>query len=351
LPFYADLEEIKSDPATIRPGITLMTQNHLSTLISTLGYEYTEEKTHEFHTKVTWQGWYPVFDSQVSYGYNPAISKFGETVENPSSIQPGFSFANTVSVPLTFSTGRFYQYLRPSFTSNYSNNYVFIKEDGSYDYGQNILSGRVYFSNSHRFAYRDIYPKWAQIFDFNYSFAPFDRDIYGTEISLRTSFYFPGFLPSNGIKIRFEKEKQNPEKFMYGSRISLPRGYEDIISRDLNFLSADYAAPLFYPDFNIASLLYIKRIRTSLFYDYAQGTGNTYYKNTSEGYEASVYHDYRETFSSTGFELMADLHLFRIPYMISCGVQSAWKRGDNTPVFKFLLNIDLFGMVIGRSRM
>jgi hypothetical protein len=351
MPFYADIEEIKTDPAAVRPGVTLMTQNHLSTLISTLGYEYTAEKRNEFHTKLTWQGWFPVLESQLDYGYYPSIAKFGESVESPSQIRPGIRFSNTVSVPLSFSTGRFYQYVRPSLTSNYMNDYVYIKEDGSYDYGQNLISGRIYFSNYHRFAYRDIYPRWAQTFDLNYSFAPFDRNIYGTEISLRTSLFFPGFLPSNGIKIRFEKEKQNPVKFLYNSRISLPRGYENIISRDLNFLSVDYAAPLAYPDFNIAGLLYIKRIRTSLFYDYAKGTGNTYYENTAEGLKAVAFHDYPETFSSSGIELTADLHLFRIPYMISCGVQSAWTRGENTPVFKFLLNMDLFGLSIGRTRM
>ena len=288
MPFYADIDQIKSDPTAVRPGMTLLTQNHLSTLISSIGYEYTEEKKNVLHTRVTWQGWYPVFESQLDYGYNPAIAKFGEKCEDPSPVQPGFSFSNTVSVPLSFSSGRFYQYLVPHLTSNYLNNYVYIKEDGSYDYGQNIISGRLYFSNYHRFAYRDIYPRWAQTFDFNYSFAPFDRNIYGTEISLLTSFYFPGFFPSNGIKIRFEKEKQDPEKFMYGSKVSLPRGYENIISRDINFLSIDYAAPLAYPDFNIASLLYIKRIRTSLFYDYASGTGNTYYENTPEGLKPTV---------------------------------------------------------------
>ena len=79
MPFYADLDEIKTDPASVRPGITLMTQNHLSTLISTIGYEYTQEKKNVFHTKVTWQGWYPVFESQLDYGYNPSIAKFGES--------------------------------------------------------------------------------------------------------------------------------------------------------------------------------------------------------------------------------------------------------------------------------
>lgn len=351
MPFYADIEQIKSDPASIRPGVTLMTQNHLSTLISSIGYEYSQEKNHVLHTKVTWQGWYPVFESQLDYGNNPSVSKFDETVENPSSLQPGFRFSNTLSVPLTFSSGRFYQYLRPSITSNYMNDYVYIREDRSYDYGQNIISGRVYFSNYHRFAYRDIYPRWGQIFDINYSFAPFDRNIYGTSISLRTSFYFPGFLPSNGIKLRLEKEKQNPQKFLYGNRASFPRGYDNIISSDLNFISVDYVTPLVYPDFNVASLLYFKRIRTSLFYDYAQGTGNTYYESHSSGSNASSYHDYSEIFSSAGIELIADVHLFRIPYMISCGVQSAWKRGEKNPVFKLLINFDLFGLSINRTRM
>ncbi len=351
MPFYADIQQIKADPASIRPGITLLTQNNLSTLISTLGYEYTTEKKNVIHSRITWQGWYPVIESQFDYGYNAAIARFGEQVENPVSVQPGYNLTNTVSVPLSFNSGRFIQQLQPALTSNYNNNYVYIKEKGSYDYGQNLITGRIYFSNYHRFAYRDIYPKWAQTLDFNYSFAPFDRNIYGTEISLRTSFYFPGFLPSNGIRIRIEKERQDPVKYMYSSKISLPRGYENIISRDMDFFSADYAAPLIYPDFNIGSLIYVKRIRTSLFWDYSQGTGNTYFGNSSGGLKALDYHDYRETFSSAGLELYADLHLFRIPYMLSCGVQSAWRRGESTPVFKFLLNFDLFGLAIGRTRM
>ena len=109
---------------------------------------------------------------------------------------------------------------------------------------------------------RDIYPKWAQTFDLNYSFAPFDKLIYGSDLSLKTSFYFPGIFPNNGIKLRLEKEKQDAAKYLFGNRISFPRGYNDIISKDIGFVSVDYVLPLVYPDFNISSLLYLKRIRT-----------------------------------------------------------------------------------------
>jgi hypothetical protein len=351
MPFYADLEEIKSDPAAIRPGISVMTQNSLSTLTSTIGYEYSQEKNNVFHTRITWKGWYPVFESQLDYGDDPQIYKTGESVGDPSDIQSGIRFSNTISLPFLFSSGKFSEYLRPSVTSEYNNKYIYIKEEGTYDYGQTIFSGRLYFSNFYRSAMRDIYPKWAQTFDLNYSFAPFDRIIYGSDISLQTSFYFPGIFPNNGIKLRLEKEKQDVAKYLFGNRISFPRGYNDIISKDLSFLSVDYVVPLIYPDLNVASLLYLKRIRNGFFYDYASGTGNYNYNTSTSGTGSYSYHDYNETFKSFGFELMADFYVLRLPFMISGGVQAAWKNINEKPSLQLLFNIDLFGMTLGKSRL
>ncbi|MCX6322254.1 MAG: hypothetical protein NTX93_10720 [Bacteroidia bacterium] len=351
MPFYADIGEIKADPTAVRPGVSIMTQNHLSTLISSIGYEYSPEKNHVFHSRITWKGWYPVFESQLDYGDEPLISKMGESVGNPFEIKPGIKFLNTVSVPLRFSSGKFSEYLRPSLTSDYRDKYIYIKEEGIYDHSQTIISGRLFFSNYHNSAIRDIYPGWAQTIDLNYSFAPFDKKIYGSAISMKTSFYFPGFFPNNGIKIRIEKEKQIPAKSLFGNRVSFPRGYKNILSKEINFLSVDYVLPLAYPDFNISSLLYLKRIRTGLFYDYASGPGNSFYKNTANGLIPLYNHPDKESFRSFGFELMADFHILRIPFMISGGVQTAWKKISESPSFELLFNIDLYGMTIGRRSM
>ncbi len=168
---------------------------------------------------------------------------------------------------------------------------------------------------------------------------------------MKTSFYFPGFFPNNGIKIRIEKEKQIPAKSLFGNRVSFPRGYKNILSKEIDFLSVDYVLPLAYPDFNISSLLYLKRIRTGLFYDYASGPGNSFYKNTANGLIPIYNHAYKESFRSFGFELMADFHILRIPFMISGGVQTAWKKISESPSFELLFNIDLYGMTIGRRPM
>jgi hypothetical protein len=348
LPFYADLEQVKTDPASIRPGVTIMTQNTLSTLTSSVGYEYSADKRNLIHSRVTWKGWYPVIESQLDYGTVPHVSKMGQNVANPSQIRPGISFQNTISFPLQFSSGKFSQFLRPSLSTEYINQYIYIKENGAYDYGQTIITSRLYFSNFHRSSIRDIYPRWAQVLDFNYCFAPLDKAIYGSAVSLKTAFYFPGILPNNGLRLRFETEKQDPEKYLYGNFSSMPRGFKNIIFKQIQFFSADYVMPLAYPDFNISSLLYVKRIRGGLFFDHAFGPGNAIYTYSDNGLIPLYDNAERESLDSFGVSLLADFHVLRIPFMISGGVQSAWKNLNNAPTIELLFNMDLFGMSIGK---
>ena len=351
MPFYADLQHVQTDPASIRPGFTVMSQNHLSTLISSLGYEYSSDKRHKLHTRITWKGWYPVIESQLDYGNKPVIDKLREPVNDPLSVQQGIRFINTASLPLRFTPGKFTQFLYPSFTTDYSNNYIFLKELNRYDYGQTQLTARLYFSNSIISSVRDIYPRWAQVFDLKYSFSPFDKAIYGSSESVKTAFYFPGIFPNNSIRMRLEKEKQKLVKYYIGNKIDWPRGYQNIFSENLNFLSLDYAIPLFYPDFNIPGIIYVKRIRGTLFYDFARGKGNAYFMQTGSGTAFQSYHDYFESFKSFGFELLTDFHLFRNPFMISAGVQGSWQSITASPLFELLFNIDIFGMNIGKSRL
>jgi hypothetical protein len=348
MPLYADLDVIQSDPLAVRPGFTIMSQNTLSTLITTLGYEYSEDGKHVLHSKLTWQGRYPVFESKVDYGY------LRRDFDGQPMITPGLLVSNQVYIPLRFSTGHFTQYLRPSLSAEYKNSVLSMGE-GKYDFEQWTFTGRFFFSNSSRVAMRDIYPKWAQSFDLNYVFSPFDRDLLGTTTYIKTAFYFPGFFSDNGIKLKFEAEKQNPSRFIYPNRASFPRGfnnigtpggYGNIISNELLFASADYVFPVAYPDFSIPELLYLKRIRTGFFYDFAAGTGNRYFRVTENGSSQS-FTEGREYFTSYGVELLADFHVLRIPFEISGGIQAAWRPGDEMPVFKVLFNVDLYGFSLG----
>lgn len=345
MPFYADLDKIQSDPASVKPGFSIMTQNNLSTLVSSIGYEFSES-THKLHSLVKWMGWYFVLESRLDYGHDPEIQSLGAP-EEPVISGRGISFRNTLSLPLIFSSGAFSQYFYLSASSDYRNNYIYLRETRNYDNGQNQLTGRIYFSNYYRSSARDIYPRWAQVLDISHSAYPFDRNIYGTITTLRSAFYFPGILRNNGIKIKLEAESQKPEKFILGNRASFSRSYEDIISEKLRFASIDYFMPLAYPDFHIGSLLYVPRVRADFFYDYTSATGNYLINRANQG-NSFDYHDYNETFKSFGIEIMSDFYLLRIPFMISGGIQSAWRQLNEAPYLKLLLNIDIYGMNIGK---
>ena len=366
MPFYADIEKIQADPTSITPGLTLMSQNNLSTLISSFGYEYSNRR-HKFHSSIKWYGWYSVFESGIDYGNSIHIEKFRENVADPTDIKNGYEWTNTLSLPLSFQGGRFTKYLYLSASSSLRNDYIYLKDKGVYDNLQNELTGRVYFSNYQRSALRDIYPKWAQIIDVSYSDYPFDPSIYGDLLTARTAFYFPGLMKNHGFKLKLEAEKQNPEKFILGNRVSFARGfigartlndktfYDNIISEELQTGSVDYFMPLAYPDFNLSGILYLTRIRTDFFYDYTRGTNNYVFVSdiNSLGIREvkTENHNYTETFRSFGVQLMADYYVFRIPFMISSGIEASWRALGDFPYVKLLFNIDIFGMNIGRKKL
>jgi hypothetical protein len=351
MPFYADIQTIQTDPASVRPGVTILTQNTLSTLTSTIGYEYSADRRNVLHSRIKWEGWYPVVETQLDYGTMPVIRKAKLSDPNPSNVQPGIDFLTTLSLPLQFQNGYFSQFVQPSVTVDYENRYLYLMESNTYDYGQTIFTARFFFSNYSRSAFRDIYPRWAQVIDFNYCFAPLDKNVYGSSISLKTAFYFPGLLPNSSLKLRVETENQAEEEYFYNNFSSLPRGYNNIFARKISFLSADYAMPLAYPDFNLASLLYIKRIRGGLFYDYAFGPGNSIYTESQTSLTPLYNTSETESLSSFGGSLLADFHILRIPFMISGGIQSAWKNFGDRPSIELLFNINLYGFTFGKRRL
>lgn len=103
--------------------------------------------------------------------------------------------------------------------------------------------------------------------------------------------------------------------------------------------------PLFYPDLTLPGLLYLKRIRCGVFYDYATGDGNYYLDRKTD-----TFHDYKEIFRSYGTEILADFHVLRIPFLISAGVQAAWKEPGQAPAIQGLFKIDVYGLKVGKQR-
>ncbi|MGM0529289.1 MAG: TolB family protein, partial [Bacteroidota bacterium] len=341
MPIYADINNISFDDIPVSPGAMVMTQNNLSTLISTLGYEYTGGE-HLLHSNISWKGWYPAVDFNISYGGNPVIYNGNDTSLVPSTIYNRLSTSTTVYIPLRFYRSRFIQTFWPSMNVKYSNKYVLDEDKQMFDYGQTLLNPRLYFSNLHKMSHRDIWPRYGQVLDLYFTTSLFDSDLYGPVTTLRTAFYFPGIFQNHGIKLKYQYEKHDFRRLLIHNRVSLPRGYTNIISENINSFSVDYAFPVAYPDFHPGNLLYVNRIRNTIFYDYAI-SNNLYDIAEQQEVEGKDY------LSSAGVELLADFYILRIPVKLSAGLQAAYLPFEKSSHFKFLLNMDVFGFVLGRE--
>ncbi|MCI0522440.1 MAG: hypothetical protein L0Y37_02180 [Bacteroidales bacterium] len=342
-PFYADIDELQADPTAISPGLTLMSQNHLSTLITSVGYEYSDN-SHHIHSNIAWRGWYPVVEGDLSYGGDPIIIKTSDVTAEPADMSPAMNLNVNVNLPLYFAYGKFRQTFMPAIYLNYRNSYTYITEYNAFDEDIIKLTGRLYFANTFRYAYRDIYPKWGQVIDLRLVTAPWDKELYNSMKYARGTLFLPGIVRNHSLVVRAGYETQAPaRKLLYYNSNPYPRGYHNYISETLFSISFDYTMPLFYPDLGAGSLFYIKRIRGSLFFDGATGTDVREYSDDNYFYEA-------KDFGSFGGELLADFYILRFPFEINAGVSGGYIPVENRTFVQAVFSVNIYGTTLGRDR-
>jgi hypothetical protein len=342
-PFYADIDELMTDPTKVSTGLTLMSQNLLSTLVTTAGYEFSHGN-HYLHTGIKWKGWHPVIEADLSYGGEQVVSRDTVARPDPPSLIGDLRLNASIYDQIWFASGKFRQLFMPAFYFNFHNKYTYIPEESGYDKNLIFLTGRFYLSNTFRMAYRDINPRWGQVIDLRLTGAPWDSDLYGTRKYARGIFFFPGVAQNHSLAIRAGYEDQTPlRELIFNNTISRPRGYDNsLIQEKLVTLSADYTMPLFYPDLAAGSLLYLKRIRGSLFYDHMKGWG-------IHDYSAHEYTTHAVSFSSMGVELLADFYLLRFPFEISTGLSAGYTPNEDRFFAGGVLSVNIYGTVLGRE--
>jgi len=343
-PFYADIDEIKSDPTAVRPGLTLLSQNHLSTLISTAGYEYSGGN-HYLHTGIRWKGWHPVIDAEMRWGGDQLVGR--DTIEDtlPDDLGHDLNLSINVYDQLWFAYGRFRQMIMPAVYFSYRNSYTFIPDENRFDKDLLTVTGRFYFSNTFRMAYRDINPRWGQVLDLRVTGTPWDPKLYNNRSYARATLFFPGLLHNHSFFVKAGWENQSPaKKLIYRNSIPWPRGFDsNLIAEKLFSFSADYTLPILYPDLAAGSLLYIKRIRGSLFYDYSRG-------ERINDYSDHIFTPGKEVYTSAGSELLADFYVLRFPFEISAGIRAGYIPREQRYFVNGAFSVNIYGTVLGRER-
>ena len=339
LPLYFNYldPEFNLDPEhlPVSPGISLVSQNHLSTAVSQIGYEY-RDGYHMFHSGIKLKGRYPVVNLFLDYGGEPNVLLMKEEGDTAMALPRDLEFTAQTYVPLRFNTGKFISFVQPRIDYNVRRELQYIEENDHYRTWTLYLHQSLYASIFLRKGVRDILPRLGLATSMGYYHAPFDNRVYGAVANFGISGYIPGLLKHQTIKLTFQHQKQFPldmSRPAFINLISLPRGQRQIFGEVFTKYSADYVFPFLYPDLEITSLLYLKRFRAALWADYLMGTNVVIH-------EPNVHYE-DKNYTSLGIDLVVDLNLLRIPFPLSVGGRFIYEPKTGRYLVEWIYAIDI----------
>jgi hypothetical protein len=319
---------IQAGGANFGPGVSIMSQNDLSSSFMTAGYLYNiQDKLHNYYLEYDYKGWYPVISVRYNH-YRKKLNGYDKdnmlrTVERYSN-----QFTGYLTVPFQRNINAWNLYCGLGAAYTYSHRQLqdtpWFKTD---PYNLQYASASIYASFKQRMCHRDLQPKWGVDLSLrNYSsvFASYKP----TLSSVSCNIYLPGFIKNHGLKFYAGLQVKDDENSIFVNPIAFPTGLTvPDQSKTISAMKAEYLAPLFYPDVDFFNQLYIKRLKSRTFFHFAN---NSYYDTVSR------YH-------TVGVELSADFHLLRFIAPIEMGIiYSAPVDNLNKQYIGFVFNVGFY---------
>ncbi len=305
-------------------GVSVMSQNVLSTSFLSAGYQYHwAEQQNELYFDYTYKGFYPILSLLYQY-FSPLSFYKADANDILRRVEYDVhSLSLKSAFPFVFDYGPWFLGLQPEFA--YSYDAAIFKENDYFIYENSMMHCFNYGFNGYhllRKSHRDLYPKWGQTINLQYKHAPFDTA--GYILSAKGKLYFPGILANHSFRISGGYQSKESGVFGFSDYLVHPRGYTMVENEEMANTSFNYSFPVLYPDLNAWEYIYLKRLKANLFYDAAR-----YYYNDNASYQESY-----------GVELTADFHAFRFVAPIQLGIRYARKRTVNQNYFGVLFSID-----------
>lgn len=286
-------------------GATLLSQNNLSTAVSSLGYSY-DRGFSTVSAAIAYTGLFPVVELSGSYGSRHVIyADMGDANAYRTSPQQLYGEVSaSVSVPLNLSRGNAVRTFSPYAQLVLGNDRIRLA--GSSRYTSELVSNVGFSAQTYtRMAARDVNPRWGVSLSANVQSVPALQRI-DQRVTLGARAYAPGVAANHSIRVYAGGEWQRLP-LMYATRVAIPRGVAlgGAAAPKLTSYSASYAMPVWYPDIALGAIAYVKRIRVNIFADRM----NAY----NEKYKRII------SFESAGYELVLDFNPLRFAVLVSAG--------------------------------
>ncbi len=309
---------------TVKPGVTLMSQNVLSTAVTLLGWSYNlNERTGKFNFEFRYLGWYPAMAIGVTYG-NRRLYLPDSTGLLHEIFWHETRLSYNISLPLNFAGSKWLNGLQPYV--GFSEKFLKMGAGYPYRFKENsvtTLRYQLYAYNQYKRSAKDLFPQWGQNIQIDYENTPFS-DNPGSQFAVQSHLYFPGFVRHQGLELYLGYDKQQRGSYSFSTLVSIPRGYANIYDDKMTVFKADYAFPILYPDMDWQGAMYLKRIYGHVFYDFMRGQ------------KSGTVSDY----SSTGLELYTDWNFLSFFPNVSLGLRWSYAINRNAQTLDFLFGIN-----------
>jgi hypothetical protein len=319
-PVGVDIQNI-----TAAPGFTFLSQNLLSTNVTTLGYLYDRnQRTGKYFLSMTNESLYPAIDLSIDYGDRRDI-KITSTSDTIPAKWKELNIYAGIRVPLKWTHNVWLRSFQPGIGVNYKNPNINRSEQFGPEHTQDVaLNFSLEAENLMKASLRDIYPRWGQKLQVNFSNTPF-TGVLNSFFAAQLTLNFPGIGRHHNLHLYNAYQTKTENLYSFANKIYFPRGTENIFSDKIFSFSALYSMPLFLPDCQLSHFLYIKRVKSALFYDFAKS-----YDKLSP-----------RIYSSVGLDLTMDFVAFNFIAPFDAGLRSAFIPESGKMVFQVLFAIKL----------
>jgi len=340
-------------------GVSVASQNKLSTFFTTVGYKKEEGyKNGQFYLNLSYQGMFPIIDSKLTVGKQEA--RFWTLADRISPSQKDtvlvdrslrqWNWETSISLPFNLSGGKYSTKITPKVTYSLAK-LVDVEYNalgttqtnplgfGTYNFDaesftQEIMEYQLFAYNIVKMAPRDIQYQWAQILELNYRHTPFGDNDLGETYSAEAYLYFRGLSKHHGTKLYGAYQNRSSFESRFSNMIKSPRGMSNLYGKDIFTFGLDYAMSLAYPDWNLGPLAYIKRVKMNTFVDFG------YQKGTFKDMNQDFF-NYTDTFLTFGTELSTDLHVLRFSAPLDLGVRIGYENQTSNLFAELLVSFSL----------
>lgn len=265
-----DVQGANLNSTSFLAGVRVLSTNKLNTTQTYAGIYYKNgANSAVYQAGFTYKRYYPYitanFINSRRYSEASGKDKSGHITYYPFSYREArYNFG--LQIPLNFTIGNQALSIVPQINTSYIRNGDPSIQLSTFNRTLAFpMHYSVYLSRNTLMASRDLYPLWGQNADLEFENLPFTTIEKGRLFYMNSLFYLPGLFNHHSFQAGFSYQ-QNIGVYQNDRLINEISGYAFLPPNKLkNSFFLNYYLPLAYPDLQISSLAYVRKIQAGLF--------------------------------------------------------------------------------------